>query len=157
VPENRREITAGALLYAPTAGIRTTIVTSYLNGESWDVNDLGNHAGYLQGTAWVNEAGGNTVLAGHAEVFSGSSGIFSNIEALSPGDPLIIAQDGQEYIFEVREIRRVEPDALTPFYPGAVQRLTLTTCSDYDFLRNIYRERIVVIAERMVSTSQEPV
>ncbi len=144
-----QEITTGAIFYAPTAGIHTRIVPSYLNGESWDVNDLGQYAGHLQGTAWVGQPG-NVVLAGHAEVFDGDQGIFSKLEELLVGDPLIITQDGREYLYNVVEIKRVEPDDLSAFYPDTNQRLTLTTCSDYDFLANIYRERVVVIAERRV-------
>ncbi len=143
------EITNGAIFYAPTAGIHTHIVQSYLNGTSWDVNDLGTYAGHLQGTAWVNEPG-NIVLAGHAEVFDGGQGIFSSLDELLVGDPLIITQDGQEYLYNVVEIKKVDPDDLTPFYPEDNPRLTLTTCTDYDFLLNTYRERVVVIAERNV-------
>lgn len=144
-----QEITNGAIFYAPTAGIHTRIVPSYLNGESWDVHDLGQFAGHLQGTGWVGQPG-NVVLAGHAEVFDGDQGIFSSLDELLVGDPLIITQDGREYLYSVVEIKRVEPDDLTAFYPDVNQRLTLTTCSDYDFLANIYRERVVVIAERRV-------
>lgn len=142
-----REVTAGAMFFAPTAGIQTRIVTSYLDGTSWDVTDLGAYAGHLQGTAWVDTPG-NIVLAGHAEAFSGQAGIFSTVERLRPGDPLIITQDGREYVYNVVEVKRTEPGDLSPFYPVEGSRLTLTTCSDYDFLQNAYRERIVVIAER---------
>ncbi len=148
-PEIPREITSGAIFFAPTAGIRTRIVQSYLNGESWDVDNLGSYAGHLQGTAWINQPG-NVVLAGHAEVFSGAGGIFSAIAELNVGDPLIITQDGSEYRYNVVEKRYVEPDDLTPFYPTEVPRLTLTTCSNYDLLQNTYQERYVVIAERVV-------
>lgn len=146
IPEVAREITANAMFFAPTAGIRTRIVQSYLNGQSWDVDNLGTNAGHLQGTAWVDEPG-NVVLAGHAEAFSGDLGIFSAIDALKVGDPLIITQDGQQYLYNVVEARYVAPDDLTPFYPTNRPRLTLTTCSNYDFLQNSYQERFVVIAE----------
>ncbi|MBZ0293268.1 MAG: sortase [Anaerolineae bacterium] len=146
IPETPLEMTAGAMFFAPTAGIRTRIVQSYLNGQSWDVNDLGTNAGHLQGTAWVNGPG-NVVLAGHAEIFSGEQGIFSTINDLKVGDPLIITQNGEQFLYNVVESRYVEPNDLTPFFPTDKPRLTLTTCSDYDFLQNSYQSRFVVIAE----------
>ena len=147
-PEPLREITAGAMFFAPTAGIRTPIVSSYLNGTSWDVDDLGRNAGHLQGTAWITDPG-NVVLAGHAEVFSGAGGVFSTLDTLNPGDPLIITQNGAQAVYNVIEAMYVQPDNLEPFYPSRSPRLTLTTCSDYDLLQNAYQQRYVVIAERV--------
>lgn len=143
-----REITSGAIFFAPTAGIRTRIVQSYLNGQSWDVDDLGDYAGHLQGTAWINQPG-NVVLAGHAEAVTGARGIFSAIDALNIGDPLLIIQDGQEYRYSVTELRSVPPNDLSVLYPTSTRRLTLITCSNYDFWQDTYQERLVVVAEQV--------
>lgn len=142
-----QEITAGATLFAPTAGISTTVIQSYLDGVSWDVADLGTAAGHLQGTAWLDRPG-NVVLAGHVELADGRRGVFANIDQLSIGDPLIITQNGTQHVYTVTELRKVEPDDLTVLYPSASAQLTLITCSDYDFLRDIYHERLVVVAQR---------
>ncbi len=142
-----REITAGATLFAPTAGISAPIVQTYLDGVSWDVRELGAAAGHLQGTAWLDRPG-NIVLAGHVELANGRRGVFASIDRLSVGDPLIVTQDGQHRIYTVRELRRVEPRDMTVLYPAADERLTLITCSDYDFVRDVYHERLVVVAVR---------
>lgn len=141
------EITAGATLFAPTAGISTGIIQSYLNGVSWDVAELGAAAGHLQGTAWLNGPG-NIVLAGHVELTDGRRGVFASIDRLNVGDPLILTQNGEQRVYTVQELRRVEPDDMTVLYPSDSDLLTLITCSNYDFLRDIYHERLVVVAVR---------
>jgi len=147
-PEKPREITAGATFFAPTAGINTDVIQSYLNGTSWDTTDLGTYAGHLQGTAWMNEPG-NIVLAGHVEMSDGRKGIFARIEDLKIGDPLILAQNQQRYIYAVKEILRVDPTDLSVLYPSSAEQLTLVTCSNYDFIQDVYRERYVVVADRV--------
>ena len=147
-PDKPHEITAGATFFAPTAGINTPIIQSYLNGTSWDIVDLGIYAGHLQGTAWL-DAPGNIVLAGHVEMNDGRKGIFARIEDLKVGDPLILSQNQQEYIYAVKEILKVDPDDLSVLYPTTSERLTLVTCSNYDFIQDVYHERYVVVADRV--------
>lgn len=142
-----REITSGATLFAPTAGISTTVIQSYLDGISWDVRELGTFAGHLQGTAWLNQPG-NIVLAGHVELADGRQGVFASIGQLSVGDPIILTQDGEQRIYAVQELREVNPDDMSVLYPTSGEQLTLITCSNYDFLRDIYHERLVVVAVR---------
>jgi LPXTG-site transpeptidase (sortase) family protein len=147
-PPKPREITYGATFFAPTAGINTTVIQSYLDGTSWDIANLGRYAGHLQGTAWMNEPG-NIVLAGHVEMSDGRKGIFASIEDLRPGDPLILSQDKNRHYYAVKEILRVEADDLSVLYPSSAERLTLITCSNYDFLQDVYHERYVVVADRI--------
>ncbi|HLV34315.1 MAG TPA: sortase [Spirillospora sp.] len=148
VPDTAREITDGARFYAPTAGIAGDVIESYLNGISWDVTDLGSHVGHLQGTAWMDKPG-NIVLAGHVEMSDGRTGIFASLDRLNIGDPVTLTQNGEERIYQVTQKFTTDPTDLTVLYPSQTDRLTLITCSAYDFLTDEYRERFVVIAERV--------
>ncbi len=141
------EITYGARIIAPTAGINAEVIESYLSEQSWDVTDLGIHAGHLQGTSWIDRPG-NVVLAGHVEMADGSTGVFANINELEIGDPLVLRQNGVEYVYNVTEKMSVQPNDLSVLYPTSDSRLTLITCSNYSFLQDVYQERLVVIAER---------
>jgi LPXTG-site transpeptidase (sortase) family protein len=143
-----REITAGATFFAPTAGIDTSVIQSYLDGTSWDIRDLGTHAGHLQGTAWMDEPG-NIVLAGHVEMSDGRKGIFSTIEELQVGDPLILTQNKERHIYSVKELLTVDPDDMTVLYPSSSEQLTLITCANYDFIQDVYHERYIVVADRI--------
>ncbi len=147
--QQAREITFGARIIAPTAGINAEVIESYLSGQSWDVSDLGIYAGHLQGTSWVDRPG-NVVLAGHVEMADGRTGVFANIDELAVGDPIILRQDGVEHVYNVTEMRTVEPNDLSVLYPTSTNRLTLITCSDYSFLEDVYQQRFVIIAERSV-------
>ncbi len=147
--EQAREITFGARIIAPTAGINAEVIESYLSGQSWDVSDLGIYAGHLQGTSWVDRPG-NVVLAGHVEMSDGRTGVFAKIHELAIGDPVVLRQDGVEHVYNVTEMRTVEPNDLSVLYPTSTSRLTLITCSEYSFLEDVYQQRFVIIAERAV-------
>lgn len=147
-PQNPREITFGARFYAPTAGIAGEIVETYLDGTSWDVSELGPNVGHLQGTAWLN-APGNIVLAGHVEMADGRAGIFAVLDRLQIGDPITLSQNGEERTYQVTQKFTTHPTDLSVMYPAENERLTLITCSAYDFLQDAYLERFVVVAERV--------
>ena len=148
VPIANQELTFGARFLAPTAGINSHVVESYLDGNSWDVRDLGPQVGHLQGTAWTHTPG-NIVLAGHVEMTDGRPGIFASINQMSIGDPLIIMQDGAEHTYQITQMFHTEPDDLSVMYPTTSERLTLVTCSNYSFLADEYRDRFIVIADRV--------
>ncbi len=136
-----------ANLYIPTVGVNADVVDVYLDGESWDVHELGPYAGHLEGTAWFGKPG-NVALAGHVEMPDGRPGIFARLEAVEAGDPIILSLDGQEQRYTVTEVKRVQPDDLTVLYPSTTDKITLITCDDYNFIQNSYLERVVVVAER---------
>lgn len=137
-----------ASLFIPAAGINAPIIRIFLQDRGWDVSRLGMNVGHLQGTNWVDMGPGNVVLSGHVEMRSGQRGIFATLDTLTPGDPIILTYRNREYHYTVTEMRNVQPDDMTPLYPTTTARLTLITCDDYDFLRNVYDERTVIVAER---------
>lgn len=139
---------APTTVFIPTVGIHTSIIEAYLDGTSWDVANLGTNAGHLQGTAWLDEPG-NVVLAGHAELADGGRGIFARVGEVAPGDPIIVRQGDSERHYIVRAVEITTPDDLSVLYPTQDDQLTLITCDAYDFFQDVYRERTVVIAERI--------
>ncbi len=136
-----------ASLFIPAAGINAPVIRVFLQDRGWDVSRLGMNVGHLQGTNWVDMGPGNVVLSGHVEMRSGQRGVFAGLDTLASGDPIILTYRDREYHYNVIEIRNVQPDDMTPLYPTTTARLTLITCDDYDFLRNVYDERTVIVAE----------
>lgn len=136
-----------ATLFIPAAGINAPVIRVFLQDRGWDVSRMGMNVGHLQGTNWVDMGPGNVVLSGHVEMRSGQRGIFATLDTLAPGDPIILTYRNREYHYTVTEMRNVQPDDMTPLYPTTNARLTLITCDDYDFLRNVYDERTVLVAE----------
>jgi len=143
------EAISEAQLLIPAAGINAPVIRVYLDGQSWDVSNLGMNVGHLQGTRWMNEGPGNIVLSGHVEMRDGRKGIFAEIGALTDGDVVILQYRGQEQRYQVVEIRNVDPNDLSPVYPTESDLLTLITCDAYDFFQDSYQERTIVVAERL--------
>ena len=143
-----------ANLFAPTAGINSPIVDVYMDGQSWDVSDLGTNVGHLQGTGWFGETG-NIGLAGHVEMADGRIGIFRNIEKMVKGDPVILTLGSIQQDYRVTAVKRVKPDDLSVLQPSTVDSITLITCDigAYNLLQNAYLDRIVVVAERVQASS----
>lgn len=136
-------------LLLPTVGVNMPIIQVYLSGSSWDISHLGQNVGHLEGTAWFDKPG-NVALSGHVELSDGRAGVFSRLGQMNAGDPIFVNYDGQQLEYTVTEVRTVAPGDISVLYPTSDSRLTLITCSSYDFLQDAYQERIVVIAERAV-------
>ncbi len=132
-------------LFIPSAGIFAPIVEVYLDGESWNVSQLGMNVGHLQGTPNFG-AGGNVVLSAHVEMSDGRRGIFANLMELETGDLIEVQQSDTVWRYAVSEIWTTTPDDLSPLYPTTTPQLTLITCGNYNFIQNAYLDRIIVTA-----------
>ncbi|GAB4340402.1 MAG: hypothetical protein Kow00117_20880 [Phototrophicales bacterium] len=148
IASNYRPIT-DAHLIIPSVAINTPVINVYLNGTSWDVSNLGVNVGHLQGTTWIGGVPGNIVLSGHVELADGRQGVFANIENLQIGDRIILREGNVEYRYAVVDIYNTDPTNLDPVRPTLEERLTLITCDSYDFFRDTYLERTIVVAERI--------
>jgi LPXTG-site transpeptidase (sortase) family protein len=79
----------------------------------------------------------------------GRLGIFAELDKLDIGDSILLSQNGEEWMYQVTQKFTTGPDDMTVVYPSESHRLTLITCTAYDFLSNQYEERFVVIADRV--------
>lgn len=140
-------------LYIPKLGISDAlpIVSIPLRNQTWDVRDLGQSIGFLQGTTWLDEAsgefGGNTVLAAHIQISETVPGPFRDLDLLEIGDSIFVAEAGAVYEFVVSGIDVVAPDDIGVTYPTADQTLTLITCTTWNAFRGAFAERLVIRAE----------
>lgn len=139
---------ATARILIPAAAVSAPIIPVFLDGSSWDVSRLGANVGHLQGTPWLDKPG-NIVLSGHVELSDGRRGVFASLMELQEGDTVIVRYDGVERRYVVTEVRRVVPNDLSPLYPTPDDRLTLITCDEYDFFSDSYRQRVVIVAQRV--------
>ncbi len=137
-------------LFVPSLNINAPIVHVFLSQGTWDISLLGNNVGHLQGTGWIDgSAGKNIVLSGHVELSDGRKGIFAGIDNIEVGALVAIQTDTETWLYTVREISKTTADDLRPLYPSENERITLITCGAYDFFSNEYKERIIVVAERI--------
>ncbi|MEM9951568.1 MAG: sortase [Chloroflexota bacterium] len=142
------EIPLDTKIFIPTASIWSDVIQAYLSGGNWDITNLRSNAGHLQGTSWVDEPG-NTVISGHVELSSGLPGIFATLENVQIGDTITVTSEGVDYFYTVTETYYTVPTDLTPLRQTVDDRLTLITCNSYDIVTNAYRERLIIVAERV--------
>ena len=133
-------------LEVPSLGLQMPIVgVPQANGD-WDISWLGTNAGWLEGSAYPTWAG-NSVLTGHVWNADNTPGPFARLNQLWYGNRIIVHAFGQEYVYEVRSIRRIQPDgANAVFQHEDLPWLTLLTCNSYSQDTGSYRYRLIVRA-----------
>ncbi len=132
-------------LEIPKLGVNIPIVGIPRSGNSWDFSWLSSQAGWLNGTAFPTWAG-NSVLTAHVYLANGLPGPFVNLNTLAWGDEIIVHLDGQDYVYQVREVRLVRPYDLSVLRHEDLPWLTLVTCRGYDAASDSYPWRLAVRA-----------
>jgi sortase A len=119
--------------------------------EGTEESELGRGAGWVQGTALpgVPDRRRNCVIAAHRTTY------FSPLESAVPGDvlSLVTGSGAEEYI--VDRVLVVRPDRVDLERPTRSARLTLVTCTPFNYLGSA-PERLVVIASRRGVSSKAP-
>lgn len=131
----------------PTAGVVASIVIAVRNGPTWETRYLGDSVGRLEGTGWLDDPGGNIVLAAHVEDAEGKPGPFASLFDSKRGDVVILRDGDQEVIFHVVTIDHAAPDDMRYVTRTGKRHLTLITCTDWDAKLATYQKRLVVVAE----------
>ena len=119
----------------------------------WDTAWLGANVGYLQGTAFPTWRG-NSAIAGHKVLPGGNAGPFAELHRLAYGDRIVIHGWGQQYLYEVRTMERVQPQDLSVLQHEELPWLTLITCRDFDESTGLYPWRTIVRAVQVDITDE---
>jgi LPXTG-site transpeptidase (sortase) family protein len=135
----------GIWLEIPLLRKSVSVVGVPLTDSGWDLTWLSDQAGYLEGTAFPTWSG-NSALTAHAYTPDGLPGPFVHLADLRWGDQVILHAFGQEYVYEVRQVRSVRPSDLSVLRHEELPWLTLLTCSVYDEASESYLRRVVVRA-----------
>lgn len=86
---------------------------------------------------------GNTVIVGHRFTYKNPEGAFYNLDRVKLGDKLAVYWEGEELLYEVKEIKTVPETAIEVEYNTLDRTLTLYTCTPLVSAEN----RLVVIAK----------
>jgi sortase A len=143
------------LIVFPSASISAPIIPAGRVQGTWETRHLGDSVGHLVGTSWLDGPGSNIVLAGHVESATGEPGPFAYLFQAHLGDTIILRDGTREQYYKVTLIEEVQPDDVSYVAQSGNPRMTLITCTDWDFESNTYLGRLVVIAEPVVSTAQQ--
>jgi sortase (surface protein transpeptidase) len=88
---------------------------------------LSNHAGWLEGTAFLSYDG-NNLLTAHLYLPSSLPGPFVELTSLAWDDKIIVPAFGQQYIYLVRTNNLILPDDPTTVRHEEYPWLTLISC-----------------------------
>jgi sortase A len=124
---------AVANIRIPRIGVDKMVV------EGVGIEDLKRGPGRYPDTPMPGEQG-NAAIAGHRTTYGSP---FFDLDALEPGDEILVATRDGEFRYRVRETLIVRPDQVEVIAPTEDARLTLTTCHP----RFSARERLVVVAD----------
>ena len=146
-----RRIVTEAAPEIPALGVRRPIVGVPLREGQWELSWLSSQIGWLQGTSYPTLAG-NTALTAHVYDANGLPGAFVHLHTLKWGDVILIRTSSATYHYEVREVRRVQPDDLSVLRHEDRDWLTLITCQGYQEAQDRYHWRVAVRAVLMKVT-----
>lgn len=133
----------------PAAALTSPIVESIRTADSWETRYLGHNVGHLEGTAWLHGPGTNIVLAGHVEDQNGAPGPFAYLFGAELGDLVILQEGAQQVVYRVTAIEQAEPTEMQYVAQNGSPRLTLITCTNWDYGEGTYLGRLIVVAEPM--------
>ncbi len=144
----------------PEVSVGAPIIPAGRVRGTWETRHLGDSVGHLVGTAWLDSPGGNIVLAGHVESFTGAPGPFAYLFEAKLGDLVVLSegtgQQRREERYRVTRIEHVAPNDVSWLAQDGISRITLITCTDWDFNSESYLGRLVVVAEPAVMAVQSP-
>src|SRR5579883_1091142 len=98
--------------------------------------------------------GGNTLISGHVDWYTGQTGVFWDLKKLSNGDEIqLVLQDGRTLHYKVTDTELYDADSAPVdeiVGPTPVESITLITCEGtFDRASAEYNKRRVVRAERV--------
>ncbi|MBI5931028.1 MAG: DUF11 domain-containing protein [Chloroflexi bacterium] len=129
------------------------IVELPYSDSAWDVSNLGHSVGWLEKTTWMAPTWGNTVLVAHVQLANDDPGPFKHLNELEVGDDIFVYDGPYKYAFRVTEITEVNATAVEVTHPSVDPMLTLLTCTNWDFARGVYADRLVIRAEPVIKVN----
>ncbi len=130
----------------PTLGIKFPIVGASITNKTWDLTWLQNNVAYLEGSAYPTTAG-NSVLTAHVQDANKNLGPFSDIKGMKVGQNIYIHVNGQVYVYQVQESRKVSQTSIDAMFKHEEDSwITLVTCEDYNAKTGVYASRRMVRA-----------
>ncbi len=122
---------------------------------TWDVDDLGECIGHLDGTGDSPGDSYAPVLAAHVANGFGTAGPVGYLWSLSLGGTIILDWGDTRYTYEVIDRRKAQPSDVAKILIPDGNQLVLLTCEGWDLTRLAWDERLLVIAE-LVETAPRP-
>ena len=144
-------------LLLPTVDVASSVIDIPIVNGNWDVSELNDDSGILEGFASHPDHPGAMVVAAHATTQWPKPGPFADLRLMNLGDPIIFQIDGIEYVYEISRFLRVDISNVNILNKYGQDGIVLVTCGDYNFLTGEYGARLVAYGDllevRTVSNS----
>ena len=123
---------------------------STVDGELQVPKDV-EHLGWWDGSSWLNDPFGSTVIAGHVDSATEGLGFFAQLLRVKKGQQVqVLGAKGQKQTFRVTSVRTVDQNALADDSRALAQtgdhRLVLITCTGAYLPGRGYESNLVVTA-----------
>lgn len=163
-------IPSSSQIVIPKINVTAPIIFVDTRDEKTIQNNLTQGAVHYSGTAMPGEVG-NSFITGHSSNFWWIKGsynyIFLNLNKLTIGDQLKIYHNGNKYVYQVSEVKTVEPTDVSVLEQTSTPTLTLMTCTPpgtnwkrlivkLDQISPKYFEPVVVTKEEIISPDNLP-
>ena len=112
--------------------------------KTWDITESTGKFYWLEGTSHP-EYGGNTVLAAHYMEY-GEPGPLFRVRDFKQGDEIYLYSQNTKYTYKVEKYQYI-PDTYTKYMENTPYRLTLFTCSGFNWDTGEWDQRCCVIAD----------
>jgi LPXTG-site transpeptidase (sortase) family protein len=134
-------------LLIPALNVHETIIRVPIVSGTWDLSQLQNQVGWLETTGnWPHDDLA-IALVGHVTVSAVQRGPFVDLWRTHLDDTLIYRWAGTDYVYAIREKTNAEAEDIRRAYVPDGETLVLITCTDWDFVAQVYVKRLVVRAE----------
>lgn len=108
-------------IVVPARDINLAVVHSELENGTWVVPD--HTAGFAEGSSYIDEPHGNTIIFAHAR-----NGMFRNLLNTQIGDSITVMGHENVYTYRVHSIDKILPDEIDKVMSIGGEHLTLFTC-----------------------------
>lgn len=133
-------------LIIPKIGVHHRVTAVSIIDGSWDISQLEGQVGHLQSTGTHPQDHLAMTFIGHVTVPWPGQGAFADLILLKRGEEIVYRWGGNDYVYQVTRIFRVQPDDVHILYHDAPNTIQLATCSGWDLLDRSYSERLVTRA-----------
>ncbi|MGH2521162.1 MAG: sortase [Anaerolineales bacterium] len=133
-----------AHLVIPALHLDELIVTvPFING-GWDTSRLGPGVGRLDTVGLYANDNQAIALTAHVSLSALEPGPFADLWTLPLATEIIYRTGGTDYVYAVSNLEIIAPSATDRLYVQGSQTLLLITCTDWDYLLETYRSRLLV-------------
>jgi LPXTG-site transpeptidase (sortase) family protein len=135
-----------ARLLIPSLALNALIVDVPVRNGSWNVDWLGTDVGRLESMGTRPGDDLAMVFTGHVTLSALERGPFADLWTIQPWDEIIYRGEGTDFVYAVSGVSTIAPGDVDRLYVSEGDNLLLVTCTDWDYVHEIYRQRLLVRA-----------